>query len=295
MLALRGRLLSAIPGCSVRGVAALHACAALRTVAAAASSPPASGAGATTAADPSGAAANVSAAMPSRREVAEAASRARAAATYYDPSVAAGLTARERQVVSSLADEPPAPLMADHGLLYGTTPAQLAAHLSVAKRAVIEAAGGGPDAEAAAAAAAAMVARALSTRSAGVAGTRAFRKSELLKKFAGRPHDTGDSRVQVAMLTDRIQRVSAHLLANKKDQGCRRALTTLTVRRRKLLEYMTRRDFQGYRVVVQELGLRPVPLVYDRHLPKQRTETHAQINERNRRLKNRVSRGAKGH
>lgn len=97
------------------------------------------------------------------------------------------------------------------------------------------------------------------------------------------------------MLTERIARVSSHLASNKKDQGCRRALTTLTVRRRKLLEYMTRRDYQGYRVAVAELGLRPVPLVYDRHLPKQRVETHVQINERNRRLKNRVSRGHKGH
>lgn len=97
------------------------------------------------------------------------------------------------------------------------------------------------------------------------------------------------------MLTERIQRVSAHLSSNKKDMFSKRALTSLTVRRRKVLEYMTRRDYQGYRVAVKELSLRPVPLVYDRHLPKLRVETHVQINERNRRLKNRVSRGHKGH
>ena len=187
----------------------------------------------------------------------------------------------------SLEDEPPTELMADHGLLYGTSAASLEAHLAR----ITAAAGGGE----AAAAAAAMVRRALSTRTGNIAAVSSFRKAELLRKFAEKPHDTGSSRVQVAMLTERIQRVSAHLGANKKDTFCKRALTALTVRRRKLLEYMTRSDYQGYRVSVAELGLRPVPLVYDRHLPKQRTETHRQINERNRRLKNRVSRGHKGH
>jgi small subunit ribosomal protein S15 len=97
------------------------------------------------------------------------------------------------------------------------------------------------------------------------------------------------------MMTERINRVSAHLSANKKDKHCKRSLSGLTVRRRKILEYMTRRDYQGYRVAVKELGLRPVPLVYSRHLPKVRLQTHKQINERNRHLKNRVSRGHKGH
>ena len=285
-----------------------------------------------------GAGAGAGAASPaappqSRRAAYDAAAARRIAGIYYDPRVASRLTARERQVWGSLEDEPPTELMADHGLLYGTSAASLEAHLAR----ITAAAGGGE----AVTTAAAMVRRALSTRTGNVAAVSSFRKAEILKKFAGKPHDTGSSRVQVrgrrcereshpparlsarpppplppppltslrpppparrrrrrrqvAMLTERIQRVSAHLASNKKDAFSKRALTALTVRRRKVLEYMTRHDYQGYRVSVQELGLRPVPLVYDRHLPKQRTETHLQINERNRRLKNRVSRGHKGH
>lgn len=97
------------------------------------------------------------------------------------------------------------------------------------------------------------------------------------------------------MLTERISRVTSHLSANKKDKHCKRSLAALTLRRRKVLEYMTQADYQGYRVAVRELGLRPVPLVYSRHLPKVRLESHKEIHERNRRLKNRVSRGYKGH
>jgi hypothetical protein len=98
------------------GASALHVCASVWQSGAAAA----------------GAAAPSSAAPATRRDAADASARARAASVYYDPSVSSVLTSRELAVVSSLADEPPPPLMADHGLLYGTTPAQLDAHLAAA-------------------------------------------------------------------------------------------------------------------------------------------------------------------
>ena len=97
------------------------------------------------------------------------------------------------------------------------------------------------------------------------------------------------------MLTDRVLRMSQHLSRNKHDKKSKRALSLVTVRRRKVLEWMTRRDYQGYRLCVRELSLRPVPLVYSRHLPKVRDETHKEVKSRHGRLKNRVSRGSRGH
>lgn len=97
------------------------------------------------------------------------------------------------------------------------------------------------------------------------------------------------------MLTDRVARMSQHLSNNRHDKKSKRALSLLTVRRRKVLEWMTRSDYQGYRLCVRELGLRPVPLVYSRHLPKEREETHKEVKTRHARLKNRVSRGSRGH
>jgi len=58
---------------------------------------------------------------------------------------------------------------------------------------------------------------------------------------------------------------------------------------------MIQKDFNNYRIVVRELGLRPLPIVPPRHPPKVRTETHAKINERNSRVASRSSRGSKGH
>lgn len=187
---------------------------------------------------------------------------------FYSPSVK--LTRRQKQVFARAEDEPPTPAAADHGLLYGLRETE------VAKRS-------------------GMVQKALSTRTGSVADVRKFRKAEIVKKFGLSPLDSGNSRVQVAMLTDNIARLSAHLAANKHDTHCKRQLQIFTSRRRKLLQYMIRTDYQGYRIVVRDLGLRPLPVVASRHPPKQRAETHEALNERNSRLKNRRSRGHLGH
>jgi len=108
---------------------------------------------------------------------------------FYDPAVATRLTKRQRQVYTRAEDEPPMPLMADHGFLYQTSAEELKAHL---EQLVKES-----DNKEAATVAAEMVRRALSTRTGNIKEVMSFRKAELLRKFAGKPFDTGASRVQV--------------------------------------------------------------------------------------------------
>jgi small subunit ribosomal protein S15 len=82
------------------------------------------------------------------------------------------------------------------------------------------------------------------------------RKAELVAQFGENPQDTGNTRVQVALLTQRINDQTEHLRANKKDHHSRRGLLMLVGRRRRLLNYLQRDDLEGYRSLVRELGLR---------------------------------------
>jgi small subunit ribosomal protein S15 len=82
------------------------------------------------------------------------------------------------------------------------------------------------------------------------------RKAEIVAQFGANPEDTGNTRVQVALLTQRINDLTEHLRANKKDHHSRRGLLMLVGRRRRLLNYLQRNDLEGYRSLVRELGLR---------------------------------------
>jgi small subunit ribosomal protein S15 len=82
------------------------------------------------------------------------------------------------------------------------------------------------------------------------------RKAEIVSQFGESPQDTGNTRVQVALLTQRINDLTEHLRANKKDHHSRRGLLMLVGRRRRLLNYLQRTDLEGYRSLVRELGLR---------------------------------------
>jgi small subunit ribosomal protein S15 len=82
------------------------------------------------------------------------------------------------------------------------------------------------------------------------------RKAEIVTQFGENPQDTGNTRVQVALLTQRINDLTEHLRANKKDHHSRRGLLMLVGRRRRLLNYLQRSDLEGYRSLVRELGLR---------------------------------------
>jgi small subunit ribosomal protein S15 len=81
-------------------------------------------------------------------------------------------------------------------------------------------------------------------------------KSEIIARFGANPQDTGSTRVQIALLTQRINDLTAHLREHRKDHHSRRGLLMLVGQRRRLLNYMQRNDLEGYRALIRELGLR---------------------------------------
>ena len=84
----------------------------------------------------------------------------------------------------------------------------------------------------------------------------AERKREIIAQFGANEQDTGNTRVQVALLTQRINDLTAHLREHRKDHHSRRGLLMLVGQRRRLLNYMQRNDLEGYRSLIRELGLR---------------------------------------
>jgi small subunit ribosomal protein S15 len=84
----------------------------------------------------------------------------------------------------------------------------------------------------------------------------AFEKSTAVQKYRTHENDTGSTRVQVAALSERINYLTDHFRAHKKDHHGRRGLRKMIGKRRRLLNYLKRTDVDGYRQIVQELGLR---------------------------------------
>lgn len=84
----------------------------------------------------------------------------------------------------------------------------------------------------------------------------AFDKSATIDKYKTSEGDTGSTRVQVAVLTERINYLTDHFRSHKKDHHGRRGLLKMVGKRRRLLNYMKRTDVDGYRQLVQDLGLR---------------------------------------
>ncbi|HEU4658974.1 MAG TPA: 30S ribosomal protein S15 [Capillimicrobium sp.] len=82
------------------------------------------------------------------------------------------------------------------------------------------------------------------------------RKAEIIAKFGENPQDTGNTRVQVALLTARINDLTEHLRTHRKDHHSRRGLLMLVGQRRRLLAYLQKKDLEGYRELIRELGLR---------------------------------------
>lgn len=84
----------------------------------------------------------------------------------------------------------------------------------------------------------------------------AFNKASAIEKFRTHAEDTGSARVQVAILTERINYLTDHFRSHHKDHHSRRGLLKMVGRRRRLLDYLKRTNLEGYRALVQELGLR---------------------------------------
>jgi small subunit ribosomal protein S15 len=81
-------------------------------------------------------------------------------------------------------------------------------------------------------------------------------KVELINRFKRNDKDTGSSEVQIALLTERINTLTQHFGVHKKDHHSRRGLLKLVGQRRRLLDYLKKKDVNRYREIIKELGLR---------------------------------------
>ena len=81
-------------------------------------------------------------------------------------------------------------------------------------------------------------------------------KSGIVSEFGGNTANTGDSAVQVALLTARINDLQNHFKANPKDYAGKRGLLKLVGQRRRLLKYIKNRNINEYRDLIAQLGLR---------------------------------------
>ena len=84
----------------------------------------------------------------------------------------------------------------------------------------------------------------------------AERKQALIKEYAAGANDTGSPEVQVAILTERINNLTAHMRSNSKDYSTRRGLLAMVSRRRRLLDYLKKIDQQRYLDAIGRLGIR---------------------------------------
>ncbi len=81
-------------------------------------------------------------------------------------------------------------------------------------------------------------------------------KAEIIKEFGLHDGDSGSAEVQIALITKRIQILTEHFKMHKKDHNSRRGLLKLVGQRRKLLNYLKRKDLEKYREILKKLNLR---------------------------------------
>ncbi len=80
--------------------------------------------------------------------------------------------------------------------------------------------------------------------------------SSIVMKFGANASDTGNTRVQVALMTERIKELTEHCKSFPKDSCAQRGLLKVVGARRRLLKYLRRTDLEGYRSLIKELGIR---------------------------------------
>ena len=81
-------------------------------------------------------------------------------------------------------------------------------------------------------------------------------KLEIIKKYGSNEKDSGKSEVQIALLTERINELTAHFDTHKKDHHSRRGLMMMVGKRRRLLDYLASKDIARYRAIIKELNIR---------------------------------------
>ena len=82
------------------------------------------------------------------------------------------------------------------------------------------------------------------------------RTQEIVQAYRRHASDTGSPEIQIALLTNRIGCLTGHFKMHQKDHHSRRGLLKLVGQRRRLLDYLKRRDFQRYKSVIEQLGIR---------------------------------------
>ncbi len=82
------------------------------------------------------------------------------------------------------------------------------------------------------------------------------RKLEIIKKFGKDEKDSGRPEVQIALLTERINDLTNHFESHKKDHHSRRGLMMMVGKRRRLLDYLMKKDIERYRTIIKELNIR---------------------------------------
>ena len=82
------------------------------------------------------------------------------------------------------------------------------------------------------------------------------RKAALMTEYATKPGDTGSPEVQVAILSERIKNLTEHFQTNKKDNHSRRGLLAMVSQRRRLLDYVKKKDVARYESLIKRLDLR---------------------------------------
>ncbi|MEZ5690769.1 MAG: 30S ribosomal protein S15 [Rickettsiales bacterium] len=86
--------------------------------------------------------------------------------------------------------------------------------------------------------------------------SEAINKDNIIKEFAVKENDTGSAEVQIALLTARINHLTEHFMTHKKDHHSRRGLLILVGRRRRLLDYLKKKNFDSYSTIIGKLGIR---------------------------------------
>ena len=81
-------------------------------------------------------------------------------------------------------------------------------------------------------------------------------KSEVIESFRTHDVDTGSPEVQIALLTRRIEHLTGHFKTHAKDHHSRQGLLKMVGKRRRLLDYLKRKDFERYQQIIRRLGLR---------------------------------------
>ena len=81
-------------------------------------------------------------------------------------------------------------------------------------------------------------------------------KAEIIKKFKQSDNDCGSSSVQIALLTENINKLSDHFNKNKKDNHSRQGLLKMIMKRRSMMKYLKKTDIESYEKLIKELGLR---------------------------------------